>query len=68
MYSNDEKTGTILIYGECNKNAIDVYVKFTKLHSSPCFMFFLNKKQISMLTVQMYFGLHFQFCRAHYHS
>jgi hypothetical protein len=24
MYSNDEKTDMILIYGECNKNASDV--------------------------------------------
>jgi hypothetical protein len=24
MYSNDEKTGMILIYGECNKNVSDV--------------------------------------------
>jgi hypothetical protein len=31
-------------------------------------MFFLNQKTIFILTLQMYCGLHFQFCRAHYHS
>jgi hypothetical protein len=32
-------------------------------------MFLKSKnKYISTLTLQMYCGLHFQFCRAHYHS
>jgi hypothetical protein len=46
----------------------DVYVKIYETAQLTLFYVFYIKKQMSTLTLQMYCGLHFQLCRAHYHS
>jgi hypothetical protein len=56
MYSNDEKTDMILIYGECNKNACAVaaFMQIINIFTKTLRFFTISFNQVNDVYVKIY--------------